>query len=274
MAYVVLGRPPWPDKADLRTELTKSISFVYVIDDIFDVYGKLEEVIRFTEAVNRWEYANIIGLPDYMKICLNALFETTTEMSHKIYIKHGWNPKEFLQNAWAELCNAFLVEARWFASEHLPTTKEYLKNGVVSSGVYVVFATLFSILGEAKNVKNTNIWINHPRIATMTGTLLRLWDDLGSAKDEDQDGYDGSFVACYMNEYQESSDESAREQVLGMISEAWKYLNEECLSQSPFSIDIKNALLNLARMIPIMYKYDDNHRLPSLEKHMNSLLNE
>uniref|UniRef100_A0A803NE37 Terpene synthase N-terminal domain-containing protein n=1 Tax=Chenopodium quinoa TaxID=63459 RepID=A0A803NE37_CHEQI len=131
-----------------------------------------------------------------------------------------WNLLNTSLEHWAELCNAFLVEARWFASEHLPTTKEYLKNGVVSSGVYVVFATSSQSWVKQKNVKNTNIWINHPRIATMTGTLLRLWDDLGSAKDEDQDGYDGSFVACYMNEYQESSDESAREQVLGMISES------------------------------------------------------
>ncbi|XP_056687914.1 (3S,6E)-nerolidol synthase 1-like [Spinacia oleracea] len=267
---------PSPDQAELRTELTKSISFIYIIDDIFDLYGNLEELTLFTEAVNQWDHTNINGLPDYITICLKALYDTTHEMSQKIYIKHGWNPKVVLQNAWAELCNAFLVEARWFASEYLPTTTEYLTNGVVSSGVYVVFATLFSLLGEATSYESTYIWNNnHPKIVSLAGTLLRLWDDLGSAKDEDQDGHDGSFVACYMNEHQESSDENAREYVLGMISDAWKHLNEECLSQnSPFSSDFKNAFLNLARMIPIMYKYDDNHRLPSLEKHMKSLLYE
>ncbi|XP_010686920.2 (3S,6E)-nerolidol synthase 1 [Beta vulgaris subsp. vulgaris] len=260
---------PSPDMAELRVELTKAISFIYIIDDIFDVYGKLEDLIPFTEAVNRWKYADINGLPNYMKICLKALFDTTAEMSKKVYINHGWNPEGYLQNAWSELCNAFLVEARWFANERLPTTEEYLKNGLVSSGVYVVFATLFSLLGEARH-----LWNAHPEIVSATGTILRLWDDLGSAKDENQDGNDGSFVACYMNEHHGSSDESARECVVEMISDAWKRLNEQCLSHSPFSSNFKTAFLNLARMIPVMYSYDDNHRLPVLEKHMTSLLYE
>ncbi|XP_057538369.1 (3S,6E)-nerolidol synthase 1-like [Amaranthus tricolor] len=263
-----------PDMADLRTELTKPISFIYVIDDIFDVYGKPDQLALFTDAVKRWEYQNIIGLPDYMKVCLKTLYDTTDEMSHKIFIRHGWNPKQCFQNAWAELCDAFLVEGKWFAKGHLPTTEEYLKNGIVSSGVYVVYVTLFSLLGEAINDhKNMHLLSkSHPQIVHFTGTLLRLWDDLGSAKDEDQEGHDGSFVACYRNEHHGSSDENARECVFKMISNAWKSLNEECLSNSPFSQDFKTAFLNLARMIPIMYNYDDNHRLPNLEKHMKSLL--
>lgn len=216
-----------------------------------------------------WEYANNNGLPDYMKICLDALYGITNEMSEQIYKKYGWNPTDCLQNAWGELCNAFLVEARWFSCGHLPTTKEYLKNGIVSSGVYVVFATLFSLLGEATNFTSTH---SNRNIATSTATILRLWDDLGSAKDENQDGHDGSFVACYINEHQGSSDESARACVLAMISDAWKHLNEECLSHSSFSPDFSIAFLNIARMVPVMYKYDDNHRLASLERHMKSLL--
>ena len=91
---------PSPAKADIRTELTKTISFIYLIDDIFDVYGKIEDLTLFTGAVNRWEYESIEGsLPNYMKTCLKALFDTTDEMSQKIYIKHGWNPKDVIQKA-------------------------------------------------------------------------------------------------------------------------------------------------------------------------------
>lgn len=36
-----------------RIELTKFISLVYIIDDIFDLYGKPHELALFTEAVNR-----------------------------------------------------------------------------------------------------------------------------------------------------------------------------------------------------------------------------
>lgn len=46
--------------SDERLELTKAISFIYIIDDIFDLYGKPEELTLFTEAVNR--YYNKIGV--------------------------------------------------------------------------------------------------------------------------------------------------------------------------------------------------------------------
>ena len=83
---------------------------------------------------------------------------------------------------WAELCNAFLVEAKWFASGQLPSTDEYMKNGVVSSGVYIVAATIFSLLGEGVNNTNTHLFNNHPHIVTSAAKILRLWDDLKTAK--------------------------------------------------------------------------------------------
>jgi (3S,6E)-nerolidol synthase len=38
-----------------RIELTKSISLIYVIDDIFNLYRKPDEFALVTEAVNRYE---------------------------------------------------------------------------------------------------------------------------------------------------------------------------------------------------------------------------
>lgn len=43
-----------PRLSNQRIELTKPISLVYIIDDIFDVYGKLEELDLFTNAVNKY----------------------------------------------------------------------------------------------------------------------------------------------------------------------------------------------------------------------------
>jgi len=48
-----LAALPNPTMKEERIELTKAISFVYLIDDMFDVYGTLEELILFTEAVRR-----------------------------------------------------------------------------------------------------------------------------------------------------------------------------------------------------------------------------
>ncbi|CAL5408281.1 unnamed protein product [Camellia sinensis] len=247
-----------PSLSEQRVELSKPISLVYIIDDIFDVYSTLEELILFTEAVNRWELAAVNELPGYMKICLKVLHDSTNEIAY----------------GWAILCNAFLEEAKWFASGQLPKAEEYLKNGIVSSGVPAVLVPMFFLLGHGMNKESVDFMIDNPDIITSTATILRLWDDLGSAKDENQDGHDGSYVDCYMKEHDGSTAETARKQVVDMISDAWKRLNRECLSPNRFSANFTQGCLNTARMVPLMYCYDDNHNLPILEEHMKSMFHD
>jgi len=42
-----------PTLSEERIELTKPISLIYIIDDIFDIYGTLDELTLFTEVVSR-----------------------------------------------------------------------------------------------------------------------------------------------------------------------------------------------------------------------------
>jgi len=90
-------------------------------------------------------------------------------------------------------------------------------------------------------------------------------------QDENQNGHDGSYLECYIREHPNVTVERAREHVSQLICDAWKKLNQECLSRSPFSRSFTNACLNVARMIPLMYSYDDNPSLASLKEHMRSL---
>ncbi|KAG7970212.1 hypothetical protein I3843_07G071400 [Carya illinoinensis] len=263
-----------PDLSDERVELTKSISLIYIIDDIFDVHGTLEELTLFTEVINKWDFGAFDQLPEYMKICFKALYDITEEISQKIYQKHGSNPLNSLRKLWASLCNAFLVEARWFASGQSPKSKDYLENAIVSSGVHVVLVHTFFLLGQRLTEETGNLVENMPDIISSPATILRLWDDLGSAMDESQDGCDGSYIEYYMKEHQDCSIKEAREKVVNMISDAWKRLNKECLSPNPFLASFNKASLNIARMVPLLYNYDENHGLPSFEEHVKSVLYE
>nr|QWQ79342.1 TPS65 [Juglans sigillata] len=264
-----------PDLSEERVDLTKPISLIYIIDDIFDVHGTLEEVTLFTEAINKWDLAAVEELPEYMKICLKALNDITDEISHKIYQKHGWNPVDSLRKTWASLCNAFLVEAPWFSSGQSPKAEEYLKNAVVSSGVHVVLVHIFFLLGHGATKETVHLVDNVPEIISSPATILRLWDDLGSAMDESQDGHDGSYIDYYMKEHKDYAVKEVREKVVDMISDSWKRLNKECLiSPNPLPAKFNEACLNMARMVPLLYSYDDNHDLPSLEEHMKSVLDQ
>jgi (3S)-linalool synthase len=57
-----------PNLSEQRVELTKPISLVYIIDDIFDLYGTLNDLSIFTEAVN--EYAPSYHLSLWFFVCV------------------------------------------------------------------------------------------------------------------------------------------------------------------------------------------------------------
>lgn len=74
-----------------------------------------------------------------------------------------------------------------------------------------------------------------------------------------------------MKENEGCSVQNAREHVMEMITNTWKQLNKECLSPNQFSPSFTKACLNLARMIPTMYNYDENHSLPLIKDYINSM---
>ncbi|XP_019171837.1 PREDICTED: (3S,6E)-nerolidol synthase 1-like [Ipomoea nil] len=252
-----------PTLSRQRIEITKPISLVYIVDDIFDVYGTLDELILFTETINRWEVADD-KLPSYMKMCFKVIHDTTHEISNVVYQEFGWDPIDHLKKAWASLCNAFLTEAKWFASGHSPKAEEYLKNGIISSGIPMVLTNLFFLLGYGESTWNTDI----EGIISSVAAILRLLDDLGTAEDEEQEGNDGSYMEYYIKEQEGWSLSDGRQHVLDKVSQEWKLLNKHCLSPTTIPTSFKTACLNVARLVPMMYAYNDNHRLPLLEEHV------
>ncbi|KAI6704856.1 hypothetical protein NL676_007818 [Syzygium grande] len=75
-----------------RVLVTKPISFIYIIDDIFDVYGTIDDLTSFTDVVNRWECTEKDNIPEYMRMCFHVLDDITNEVSSVVYKNHGWNP--------------------------------------------------------------------------------------------------------------------------------------------------------------------------------------
>ncbi|KAK4792643.1 hypothetical protein SAY86_023078 [Trapa natans] len=261
---------PDPKLSKERLDITKPIAMVYIIDDLFDVYGSLDELTLLTEAITRWECME--ELPDCMKACFRALDDITNEISNNVYMKQGWNPTYLIKQAWKDLCDAFLVEARWLTSSHFPSAEEYLRNAIITSGVHVVFVHLFAHLCEDVTGQDLDMLNRLLAISTPTAKILRLWDDLGSATDENQEGRDGSFLDYYIKENHNCSMEGARKHVMEMISDAWRDLNRECLFSPSVLKLLAKVSLNTARMVPLMYTYDKDGCLPRIQTYMKSLM--
>jgi len=54
--YVAMACFTNPCLSEQRIELTKFISLIYIVDDIFDVYGTLDQITLFIDAIIRFFY--------------------------------------------------------------------------------------------------------------------------------------------------------------------------------------------------------------------------
>ncbi|PKI46417.1 probable terpene synthase 12 isoform X2 [Punica granatum] len=80
-----------PRFSNCRKGLTKVTSLITIIDDVYDVYGTLDELELFTDAVERWDVKVVDNLPQYMKVCYLALYNTVREMAYYALKEHGQN---------------------------------------------------------------------------------------------------------------------------------------------------------------------------------------
>ncbi|XVF61830.1 hypothetical protein PTKIN_Ptkin08bG0162400 [Pterospermum kingtungense] len=190
-----VGVAPDPQFGNGRRILAKVNSLITTIDDVYDVYGTLDELELFTEAVERWDVNAMELLPEYMKICFLALYNCINEIAFDTLKEQGIDTIPFLKRMWEELCKAYLVEAKWYYSGYIPTFKEYINNAWIS------------IAAPEISLKRLE---EHSNIIYCTSMILRLADDLGTSSDELKRGDVPKSIQCYMNETGCSEEEAPR----------------------------------------------------------------
>jgi len=98
---------------------------------------------------------------------------------------------------WAELFDGFMVESKWLAACLVPAAEDYLRNGVVTSGMPLALAHVLFLLGQdhAAYSDATKLTDHIPLAISCPGKILRLWDDMGSAEVRAEH----SIVRCFFH---------------------------------------------------------------------------
>ncbi|KAJ0773525.1 putative R-linalool synthase [Helianthus annuus] len=255
-----------------RRTMTKVNSIITALDDVYDVYGTLDELEQFTKVIDRWDINEIQELPDYMKIFFMGFYNTINEIAYNTLTETGFHSLPYLKKAWAGLCKAYLVEARWYNNGHTPTLQEYLDNAYTSiSAPTVLMHANFVISVHSSN----DILQSMPRLEKIiyySSLIFRLADDLATSSDELARGDVSKSIQCYMHE-SGATEEEAREYIKELILETWKKLNKErAHANSQFERGFIEYATNISRMALLMYSDGDGHGCPDLTKsHVSSL---
>ncbi|KAJ9549176.1 hypothetical protein OSB04_021719 [Centaurea solstitialis] len=245
-----------------RVGLTKVTALITTLDDIYDVYGSVDELEIFTNAVKRWDVNIVKHLPESLRISFLALYNTINDMGYNTSSAQGEDIIPILQKVWGELCEAFLLEANWTQNKYIPTLEDYLDNAWQSvSGVVILTHGYFLTNHEIKNDARVSLEECHD-LMKWSSMIFRLCNDLATSSAEIESGKFANAISCYMNE-NGVCEEDAREYIKMLIDEAWRKMIKarmDCRrkSEDPFI----GMAINLARISHCTYQYGDGHGAP------------
>ncbi|OMP04545.1 hypothetical protein COLO4_09544 [Corchorus olitorius] len=169
---------------------------------------------------------------------------------------------------------AYHKEAKWLHENYKPTLEEYLSVALVSCAYHML--SVVSFVGMEDTItQETFIWsFKHPKILRASTIICRLMDDIF----EQERGHvasavecytkhrgvsseqEASAVECYMNQYG-ATEQDAYDDFNKKIKEAWKDINQEFLKPTAVPVSALTRVLNLVRVIDLLYKDEDAYTL-------------
>ncbi|CAI0420812.1 unnamed protein product, partial [Linum tenue] len=224
----VMGMYFEPKYSQGRRLLTKLIAVMSLGDDTYDNYATYEELVPFTEAIESMQLDTLL--------------------------------------------KAYLMEAKWRDEGYRPKLEECMQVSLVTTCFTFLTIVSFLAVPEAAT-EDTFHWIStDPTVLVASKTVCRLMNDIVSHKFEQERKHVPSAVECYVDKTG-LSEEKVVELLNEEVAKAWKDINEEYLmmNRQPNVVAAKppilDRMLNLARVIDLIYKEDDGYRNSHLLKH-------
>ncbi|XP_024983147.1 germacrene A synthase short form-like [Cynara cardunculus var. scolymus] len=248
-----------PQYSEARIITTKIAVLVLVLDDTCDAYATIEEIRLLTHAINRSEFNALEQLPEYIKPFYKILLNVYAELEMQDGRSHFINAAK---QAFQELARGYLIEAEWTHSGEVPSFEEYVKNGLTTSTYNVLSKSSLIGMGEIVSEEALAWHKGNPKILKASELIARLHDDVKTYQFERERGQSTTGVGAYMKTFRVSDEDVAIEEIMKMIESAWKDIKEGCLKPREVSMDVIAPILNLARMIDVVYKHDDGFTFP------------
>ncbi|KAK7312994.1 hypothetical protein VNO77_37306 [Canavalia gladiata] len=241
-----------------RRLMTKVISMMSIIDDIYDLYGTFEELQLFMDAIERWDITCMDFLPKYMKFCYKALLDVFKEIEQEMDKEGRAFCAIYAKKEMKRLVQAYFAEAKWLNRNYTPTMEEYMDVAQVSSGYHMVTTMAFVGMGCIVT-ENSFQWLtNGPKIIDAATKICRLMDDIVSNEFEQKRGHVASALECYMKQHGVTKQE-AIDELYKQVTSAWKDINKEYLNPTKVPRTLVTIILNLSRVMDVLYKDEDGY---------------
>nr|WNI01936.1 terpene synthase [Psidium guajava] len=261
-----------PKFAVAREILTKVASLLSILDDIYDAYGTLEELIIFTEAIQKWDVDAMDGLPEYMQAFYKVLLDLYDAIGNEVAMEERSYRLVYAKEAMKKQATVYFDEAKWFHTNYTPTLEEYMPLALLTSGYEMLAITSLVGMGDVVTEHAFEWLLGDCKILKASQIIARLMDDIASHQFEQTRGHVASAVELFMKEHGVTEQEANKE-LQKRVIDAWKDTNEALLRPTAVQAPILTRILNLLRVIHVVYSEGDNytHSGTLLKDHLTSL---
>ncbi|KAJ0786525.1 putative (-)-germacrene D synthase [Helianthus annuus] len=272
--FWVLGVYFEPQYSRARVFMSKVMAVSTILDDAYDAYGTFEELAIFTKAVQRWSITCMDELPaDYMKLLYKILLDVYDEMEIVMAKEGKAHHVNYAKEAMKEMIRNFMTEAKWRNEGYIPTVEEHKSVSFMSCGYKMLTIAAFVGMGDMITDKSFEWVLTNPPLIKASSQICRLMDDIVGHKEEQKREHVASVVESYMKEHDVTEEEYVYDVFKQQVEEGWKDLNKESLKCKDVPLPLLMCVINLARVMDTLYKYDDTFTRvgEELKGHIKSL---
>ncbi|XP_074364107.1 sesquiterpene synthase Cop-like [Apium graveolens] len=254
--FWAIGTSFEPQYVLARSFLTKLLALVTVVDDMYDVYGTIEELTLFTEAIQKWDIGALDQLPEYMKCIYQVVLDFHTEVEEEL-MKAGLpiSRAQYAKDAMKKLVRSYIFEAKCVNKCIVPSMDEYMPHSLIGTTIPILAVHFMVGMGDIVT-KETLEWLSSfPLIIRATSLYCRLTDDM--AEDKVGKAEDTAYVVgCYMRQHGVSREHTFAE-FEKQKTQAWKDMNSECLRPTAVPIPLLMVALSSSRLVYVCYEYQN-----------------
>ncbi|ESQ55345.1 hypothetical protein EUTSA_v10027515mg [Eutrema salsugineum] len=263
-----------PQLSRARIMCTQLFTILEIIDDTFDRYASLPEAKSLAKCLERWAPDHAMDKqPDYLKLMLNFILDTFEGFERELRAEGETDSVKATIEEFKILVKSEYIFAKWAHAVHVPSFEEYMEVGTVENASHAALACYIMCLGKMATKEDYEWLKSRPTLAMSLSIKLRLVNDITGFEDDMGRGYVMNAVNCYMKQYGVTKQEAVRD-LLKMVADADKAINEEFLTTVNVSRLFLNAAKGYAKMISICYNGYEGFTHPEVKinEYMTSLL--
>ncbi|XP_063940058.1 sesquiterpene synthase 2-like [Daucus carota subsp. sativus] len=230
---------------------------------MYDVYGTPEELQQFSDAIEEWDISSLDKLPDYMRVCYQALLDVFSKAEEEM-VKEGGLTYGFdhAKNAFKRTVRHYHQEAKWCHVGYFPKFEEYMGVACLSAGMAMLSITSFVLMGNVATKEAFEWTSKDPLNLRAVAEIGRLGNDIVGHENERKRAHVPSAVECFMQQYGVPK-EIAYESLQNRLTNAWKDMNQECLNPTAVPRRLLTNVYNFSCATNLLYEDYDGYTISS-----------